>query len=242
MTRGQLSPTPRSTVNRSRKRAATDRAALDDVLDSALICHLGVVVDGSPVVLPTGFGRDGDVLYLHGSTGARSLRLAEQGADVCVTVTVLDGIVYARSVFHHSVNYRSAVVHGRARAVTDEAAKLHGLRVLTEHLAPGSWDHARQPDRKELAATTVLALDLTEASVKIRTGPPADDEADVDAGTAWAGVLPLRRSWGEPESCPLLPLGMPVPEHVASRPATGTQPTTGTRPATEWSAAAPPAG
>ncbi|GDY32598.1 pyridoxamine 5'-phosphate oxidase family protein [Gandjariella thermophila] len=221
MSRVPLSPTPRSTINRNRKRAATDRAALDALLDAALVCHLGIVVDGSPVVLPTGFGRDGDVLYLHGSTGARSLRLAERGADVCVTVTMLDGVVYARSVFHHSVNYRSAVVHGRARAVTDEAGKRHGLRVLTEHLAPGSWGHARRPDRRELAATAVLALDLTEASVKIRTGPPADDEADVAAGTAWAGVLPLRRSWGEPEPCRLLPAGTPVPDHVRGRPALG---------------------
>jgi uncharacterized protein len=221
MTRAPLSPTPRSTVHRLRERAATDRAALDAVLDSALVCHLGIVVDGSPVVLPTGFGRDGDVLYLHGSTGAHSLRLAAGGVDVCVTVTLLDGVVYARSVFHFSVNYRSAVVHGRARAVTDEANKLRALRVLTEHLAPGSWEHARRPDRRELAATAVLALDLTEASVKIRSAPPADDEADVAAGTAWAGVLPLRRSWGEPEPCPLLPAGTPVPGHVTARPAAG---------------------
>jgi nitroimidazol reductase NimA-like FMN-containing flavoprotein (pyridoxamine 5'-phosphate oxidase superfamily) len=221
MSRPPLSPTARSTIRRNSKRAVTDRAELDRVLDSSLICHLALVVDGSPVVLPTGCARDGDLLYVHGSSGARSLRTAADGVDVCVAVTLLDGIVYARSAFHHSVNYRSAVVHGRARPVTDDADKLRALRVLTEHLAPGSWEHTRQPDRKELAATAVLALDLGEASVKVRTGPPGDDEADVAAGTAWAGVLPLRRAWGTTEPCPLLPPGTPVPEHVTSRPAPG---------------------
>ncbi|WP_073486093.1 pyridoxamine 5'-phosphate oxidase family protein [Streptoalloteichus hindustanus] len=195
----------------------TDRSALHDVLDAGLVCHLGVVVDGSPLVLPTGYGRDGDTLYLHGSTGARSLRAAADGVDVCVNVTVLDGVVYARSVFHHSMNYRSAVVHGRATLVTDDDEKLHGLRVLTEHLAPGSWGHARLPNRKELAATAVLALDLTEAAVKVRTGGPVDDEEDIGTVPAWAGVLPVRQVFGEPEPCHLQPEGTPVPGHVRRR-------------------------
>jgi nitroimidazol reductase NimA-like FMN-containing flavoprotein (pyridoxamine 5'-phosphate oxidase superfamily) len=221
MSRPSLSPTDRSTIRRNSKRALTDRGALDALLDSALICHLGLVVDGTPLVLPTGCARDGDLLYVHGSSGARSLRTAAGEVDICVTVTLLDGIVYARSAFHHSVNYRSAVVHGRARPITGEADKLHALRVLTEHLAPGSWQHTRTPDRKELAATAVLALDLTESAVKVRTGPPVDDESDVAAGTAWAGVLPLRRAWGAPEPCPLLAPGTPVPEHISNRPAPG---------------------
>jgi nitroimidazol reductase NimA-like FMN-containing flavoprotein (pyridoxamine 5'-phosphate oxidase superfamily) len=215
--RKPLSPTARSTVQRGRKRAVAERATLDAVLDAGLVCHLAVLHDGAPLVLPTGYGRDGDTLYLHGSTGARSLRLAAEGAPVCVAVTLLDGVVYARSAFHHSVNYRSAVVHGQAVPVTDDDAKLHALRVLTDHLAPGSWDHARRPDRKELAATSVLALDLAEASVKVRAGGPVDDEADVTAGVAWAGVLPLRQQWQPPVPADDLPANTPVPAHVLAR-------------------------
>jgi nitroimidazol reductase NimA-like FMN-containing flavoprotein (pyridoxamine 5'-phosphate oxidase superfamily) len=212
-----LSPTPRSTVHRGKNRARTDRAALHAVLDAGLICHFAFVVDGAPVVIPTGYARDGDTLYVHGSSGARSLRAAADGVEVCVNVTLLDGIVYGRSVFHHSVNYRSAVVHGRARAITDDAEKLRGLRVLTEHLAPGSWDYARPPNKKELAQTALLALDLSEAAVKIRSGPPVDEDDDVAADTVWAGVLPVRREWGSVEPCPLLSESWEIPEHVAAR-------------------------
>jgi nitroimidazol reductase NimA-like FMN-containing flavoprotein (pyridoxamine 5'-phosphate oxidase superfamily) len=210
-----LSPTARSIVRRGAARARSDRAELYAVLDAGLVGHLGVVLGGAPVVLPTGYGRHGDTLYLHGSTGAASVRGAA-GTPVCFTVTHLDGVVYARSAFHHSVNYRCAVVHGTARPVTDPAERLLGLRVLTEHLAPGSWTATRQPDRKELAATAVLALDLGEASVKVRTGPPGDDERDLDA-PVWGGVLPLRTVVGEPESDPLLPPGTPVPARVRER-------------------------
>ncbi|MGY1916167.1 pyridoxamine 5'-phosphate oxidase family protein [Blastococcus sp. SYSU DS0973] len=216
-----LSPTDRSTVRRGAKRARTDRADLHTVLDAGLIGHLGVDLGGAPVVLPTGYGRNGNTLYLHGSTGAATLRAAGAGAPVCFTVTLLDAIVYARSAFHHSVNYRCAVVHGRARLVEDPDERLLGLRVLTEHLAPGSWTAARLPDRKELAATAVLALDLAEASVKLRTGPPGDDERDLAgpgvADPVWAGVLPLRTVAGEPEPCPLLPGGVGVPARVRDR-------------------------
>lgn len=212
-----LSPTPRSTVRRGATRARTDRAELHAALDAGLICHLGVVLDGAPVVLPTVYGRDGDVLYLHGSTGAATLRAAAAGAPVCVTVTHVDGVVYARAVFHFSMNYRSAVVHGRARLVTDPEERLAGLRAVTEHVAPGSWGHARLPNRKELAATALLALDLTEASLKVRTGPPVDEAEDVEAGGRWAGVLPLRTAVGEPVACPLLPTGGTTPTHVAAR-------------------------
>ncbi|WP_229679826.1 pyridoxamine 5'-phosphate oxidase family protein [Saccharopolyspora thermophila] len=216
MTR-QLSPTARSTIRRGSARARTERSDLHAVLDAGLICHLGLVVDGSPRVLPTGYGRRGDTLYVHGSTGARSLREAAAGAEVCVTVTHLDGIVYARSLFHHSVNYRSAVIHGRARGVVDADEKREALRVITEQLAPGSWAHARLPTRRELAATAVLALDLAEAAVKIRTGGPNDDAEDVAAGTAWSGVLPLERRWGTPQPAPDLPPDVEVPAHVRDR-------------------------
>ena len=216
-----LSPTARSTLRRNRQRARHDPAELYALLDAVLICHLGLVVDSAPVVLPTGYGRDGDTLYLHGSSGAASLLAASRGAPVCVTVTRLDGVVYARSAFHHSLNYASAVIHGTARKVTDPAELLHGLRTLVEHLAPGSWEHSRPPTRKEVAATTVLALSLDEASVKVRMGPPVDDGSDVAAGRAWAGVLPLTAHWGAPVPCPLLPANAPVPPHIAHRPPPG---------------------
>lgn len=208
-----LSPTPRSTLTRKSQRAAHERSALHEVLDAALVCHLGLVLNGSPVVLPTGYGRDGDTLYLHGSTGSGNVRAAATGVDVCVTVTILDGIVYARSLNNHSMNYRCAVVHGRARHVTDSGEKLHGLRVVTDHLAPGSWEHAREPNAKELASVSVLALDLAEASVKIREGAPGDDEEDVVANKAWAGVLPVRTVFGDP-----IPASdLPTPAHVTNR-------------------------
>ncbi|MDA3629538.1 pyridoxamine 5'-phosphate oxidase family protein [Saccharopolyspora sp. WRP15-2] len=210
----QLSPTERSTIRRGSARARTERSDLHEVLDASLICHLGVLVDGAPRVLPTGYGRIGDTLYVHGSTGARSLR---EAAEVCVTVTNVDGIVYARSAFHFSVNYRSAVIHGRARQVTDPDERWQALQVITEHLAPGSWEHARQPNKKELAATAVLALDLTEAAVKIRSGGPVDEDEDVEAGKAWAGVLPLETRWGAPEPADDLAADFEVPAHVRDR-------------------------
>jgi nitroimidazol reductase NimA-like FMN-containing flavoprotein (pyridoxamine 5'-phosphate oxidase superfamily) len=215
-----LSPTERTTLGRRKVRAVTDRAALYALLDEALICHLGVVRDGSPLVLPTGFGRDGDTLYLHGSTGASSLRIAETGLDVCVTVTLLDGIVYARSINNHSMNYRSAVVLGNARPVLDADAKLHSLRVISDHLAPGSWEHARAVNAKEFAAVSVLALDLAEASLKVRATGPGDDTADVEANTSWAGVLPIHTVFGEPEPCTDLSDDFPIPPHVTARAAT----------------------
>ncbi|WP_219469292.1 pyridoxamine 5'-phosphate oxidase family protein [Nonomuraea rhizosphaerae] len=210
-----LSTTPRTTLGREKDRGSDDRNDLYNVLDTALICHLGVVVDGHPMVVPTGYGRVGDTLYLHGSTGAKSLR-AGGGGEVCVTVTHVDGIVLARSVFHHSFNYRSAIIYGRARVLTDPDERLTGLRALTEHLAPGQWDYVRQPTRKELAKTAVLALSLDEASVKMRGGGPKDDEEDYEL-PLWAGVLPLVTSWGEPVPDPVLPEGIDVPVHISGR-------------------------
>ncbi|MFC4531274.1 pyridoxamine 5'-phosphate oxidase family protein [Sphaerisporangium dianthi] len=208
-----LSSTPRTALRRGSARARTDRSELYAVLDAGLICHVGVVVDGSPMVVPTGYGRIGDTLYLHGSTGSASLRA---GGEICVTVTHLDGIVLARSAFHHSVNYRSAMIYGTPRTVEDPQERLAGLRAITENLAPGQWEATRPPDRKELAATAVVALSLAEASVKVRQGPPKDDEEDY-ALPVWAGVLPLRVTWGAPEPDPALPPGTPVPAHITGR-------------------------
>jgi len=214
-----LSPTDRTTLRRHRDRARQDRTDLYAVLDEALICHLGIchlgaLAGAAPMVLPTCFGRIADTLYLHGSTGSASLA-AGTGGSVCVTVTLLDGLVYARSVMHHSANYRSAVVYGTARPVTDKDEKLRALEAIVEHTTPGSWGHAREPSGKELAATAVLALDLAEASLKVRTGPPVDDEQDVLTDAAWAGVLPVRTAFGESEPCPLLAPDTAVPRHVA---------------------------
>jgi hypothetical protein len=199
MSTSPLSSTERTRIGRHSERGADERQELYDILDAGLVCHLGVIVNGSPRVVPTGYGRDGDTLYLHGSTGATSLRADE----VCVTVTHLDGILLARSTFHHSMNYRSAMIYGRPRLVTDPEEKLSGLRVLVEHLAPGRWDVARRPNRKELAATTLLALPLEEASVKTRQGPPGDEEEDY-ALDVWAGELPVRHVTGDPVPDPLL--------------------------------------
>jgi nitroimidazol reductase NimA-like FMN-containing flavoprotein (pyridoxamine 5'-phosphate oxidase superfamily) len=215
MNTADLSSTPRTRLGRARERGRLDRTALYDVLDAGMICHLGMVVDGTPMVIPTGYGRDGDTLYVHGSTGARSLRNAAAG-EICVTVTHLDGIVLARSVFHHSVNYRSAMIYAVPRPVDADEEKLTALRAVSERLAPGQWDVARRPTRRELAATAVLALSLDEASVKMRQGPPVDDEEDYELDV-WAGVLPVRQAFGDPVADPRLREGVPVPEHIRDR-------------------------
>ncbi|OLZ67481.1 flavin-nucleotide-binding protein [Streptomyces sp. IMTB 2501] len=210
----RLPVTDRTRHRRLREQGSLERAELETILDAAFVCHLGVLVDGRPLVVPTVYGRDERWLYLHGSVASRSLA---GDTPVCVTVTHVDGLVLARSVFEHGVNYRSAVIHGMARKVTDPEEKLAGLRLLTEHSAPGQWSYARRPSRKELAATTVLALSLEEASVKIRTGAPDDGDGPDAALGLWAGVLPLTTVWGTPEPDPALPAGTAVPEHIARR-------------------------
>ena len=210
-----LSSTPRTTLRRHRERGMTDRADLYAVLDAGLICHLGVISGGVPMVLPTAFGRDGDTLYVHGSSANGAFGAAD-GQQVCVTVTHLDGLVCARSVFTHSVNYRSAVVFGTATMVLDEDERWQALRIITDHLIPGRWAAARQPTRKEMAATSVLSVPLTEASVKIRTGMPKDEPEDLGLDV-WAGVLPVWVTFGEPEPDPLLREEIPVPAHIRDR-------------------------
>jgi uncharacterized protein len=210
-----LSPTPRTRIRRLSERGRTERADLYAVLDAGLICHLGVIIDGAPRVLPTAYGRLDDTLYLHGSTANQSM-LAADGQPACVTVTHLDALVCARSVFHHSMNYRCAVVYGTARMVGDEAERLAALRVIVEQLIPGRWDAARQPTRKELAATAVLALPLAEASVKVRTGPPSDDAEDYELDV-WAGLVPARLEFGTPEPDAGLRAGIGVPAHILGR-------------------------
>jgi uncharacterized protein len=207
-----LSATGRTVLHRHRERGRSDRGDLYAVLDAGLVCHLGVIIGGVPVVLPTAYGRRGDLLYLHGSSANRSI-LAADGQDVCVTVTHLDGIVCARAVFSHSMNYRSAVVFGRARLLADDEERLSALRVITEQLIPGRWAAARPPSRKEMAATAVLEVPLSEASVKVRGGPPADDPQDY-ALDAWAGVVPATLTFGEHQPDPSLAPGTPVPEHI----------------------------
>ncbi len=209
----ELSPTDRTRVRRVPHRAVRDVAALHAVLDEGLICHVGFVDGATPVVTPTSYGRDGDRLYLHGSTGSRMMRLLAAGAPVCVTVTLLDGLVLARSVMHHSMDYRSAVIFGAPRAVTDPAERRRAFETIVEHLVPGRWSDARHPDRKEDAATAIVALDLTEASVKMRTGPPSDDERDLDDGT-WAGVLPVTPRVGAPIADAHTPPGTRPPPYA----------------------------
>lgn len=207
----------RTTLTRKKHRARHDRAALHEVLDQALVCHLGLIRDGYPVVLPTGFGRSGETIYLHGSTGARNLLEAAEGTEVCVTVTLIDGIVYSRSVNDHSTNYRSAVIYGTPRPVTERDAKLQALRALTDHLAPGSWEYARPVNAKELAAVSVLALDLSEASVKVRTDGPGDPPSEAANSHAWAGVLPIGTSFGAPIPADDLDPAIETPPHILER-------------------------
>lgn len=206
-------PTQRTQIKRLPKRGEYDRQTIYEILDEALICQVGFVVNGQPFVIPTAYGRVGDRLYIHGSPASRMLRTLKEAVEVCVTVTLLDGLVLARSAFHHSMNYRSVVVFGQAVVVDNADEKLEALKAFTEHVMPNRWAAVRPPNRQELAGTLVLALPLTEASAKIRSGPPVDDEADYE-WPVWAGELPLQLSALEPVADPRLATDITLPPHV----------------------------
>jgi len=205
----------RVTVKRFPQRGFYDRVVIDAILDEGLICHVGFSVDSQPFVIPTIHARDGDRLYFHGSQASRMLRALRGGIPVCVTVTLLDGLVLARSAFNHSMNYRSVVILGTAVEVADPAAKLAALKTISDHVIPGRWEEVRPPNRLELEGTTVLAVPITEASAKIRRGPPMDDDPDY-ALPVWAGQLPLKLEVQAPIADPRLAPSIAVPGYVAS--------------------------
>ena len=208
-------PSARTRVVREPQRAVYDRDTINQILDEAFICHVGFIVDGQPFVIPTSYGRDSDNLYIHGSAASRMLRQISQPSPVCVTVTLLDGLVLARSVFNHSMNYRSVVILGEAQLIDDPAEKLAALRVLSEHILPGRWEQARQPNEQELKATSVLRLSLAECSAKVRTGPPIDDAEDMNF-PVWAGVLPLDVFPGAPIPDAALAAEIPLPPNISN--------------------------
>jgi nitroimidazol reductase NimA-like FMN-containing flavoprotein (pyridoxamine 5'-phosphate oxidase superfamily) len=209
----QFTPTKRTQVQRLPDRGAYDSETVYPILDEAFLCHVGFVADGQPYVIPTGFARIGDTLYIHGSAASRMLRTLAGGIQVCVTVTLVDGLVLARSAFHHSMNYRSVVILGQATQVENRDEKLRVLEAFTEHIVAGRWSGLRPVTDSELKATTVLALPLAEVSAKIRKGPPKDEAADYEL-PIWAGVIPLRLVASAPEPDPKLPGGIATPEHA----------------------------
>ncbi len=192
-------PTSRTKVRRLSKRAVYDKAPVHAILDEGFLCHVGFAQDGQPYVIPTLYARAGEMLYMHGSGASRMLKTLAEGVAVCVTVTLVDGYVLARSAFHHSMNYRSVTVLGRARLVTDSAEKLEALRLITDHIVPQRWDEVRAPNELEMRQTVVLAMPLEEVSAKVRVGPPADDEEDYQL-PVWAGVVPMHTQLGLPVS------------------------------------------
>jgi nitroimidazol reductase NimA-like FMN-containing flavoprotein (pyridoxamine 5'-phosphate oxidase superfamily) len=206
-------PTPRTRLVREADRAVYDRETAYRILDEGFLCHVGFVVEGQPFVIPTSYGRKEDSLYIHGSAASRMLRSLKEGLPVCVTVTLLEGLVLARSIFNHSMNYRSVVVLGKAMLVDDPEEKLAALRLLSEHIIPGRWADARQPNDHELKATSVLRLPIEEFSAKVRLGPPIDDEEDYSFPT-WAGVVPLKMVAGEPINDPRLDPTRQVPAYA----------------------------
>ena len=205
--------TQRTQIKRLPQRGEYDRQTIYEILDEGLICQVGFVANGQPFVIPTAYGRVDDRLYIHGSPASRMLRTLKEGVEVCVTVTLLDGLVLARSAFHHSMNYRSVVVFGQATLVDNANEKLEALKAFTEHVMRDRWAEVRPPNRQELAGTLVLALPLTEASAKMRSGAPVDDEADYEL-PVWAGELPLRSTTLEPVADPRLATDIALPAYV----------------------------
>jgi len=211
----QLAQTERTTLKRLPKRGSFDREVINAILDEGFVCHVGFIADDKPVVIPTGYARVDEHLIIHGSQASRMLRALGKGIDVCVTVTLIDGLVLARSAFHHSMNYRSVVIFGRAQVIDGRADKRAALRALSKHMIPGRWDYVREPNESELQQTTVLSVPLAEASAKIRTGQPVDDDEDYDL-PIWAGILPLRMSAEDAVADPLLRMDVEIPAHVLS--------------------------
>jgi nitroimidazol reductase NimA-like FMN-containing flavoprotein (pyridoxamine 5'-phosphate oxidase superfamily) len=205
--------TERTTLKRLPKRGLYDREEVYKILDEGFICHVGFILNNQPFVIPTGYARKDDRLFIHGSQASRMLRTLKGGVDVCLTVTLIDGLVMARSAFHHSMNYRSVVVFGHAEVVENREEKLAALFAFSEHIVPGRWNEVREPTEAEMNATMVLALPLTEASAKVRTGPPLDDEEDYQL-PVWAGVVPLKLRAGEPVPDPKLSEGIDVPDYL----------------------------
>ncbi|NJR63646.1 MAG: pyridoxamine 5'-phosphate oxidase family protein [Cyanobacteria bacterium CRU_2_1] len=211
----QFTVTSRTQIKRIPQRGQYDCHTIYQILDEGLICHVAFAIEGQPFVIPTAYGRVDDQLYIHGSPASRMLRSLQKGIDVCITVTLLDGLVLARSAFHHSMNYRSVVIFGTATLVQDEAQKFEALKAFTEHIVPGRWAEVRQPARQEVAGTMVLSLPLTEASAKVRSGHPSDDEEDYLL-PVWAGVIPLRLVADIPINDPRLASEIAVPNHVTN--------------------------
>ena len=205
--------TKRTELRRIPNRGSHDWETINQILDAGFLAHVGFCVDGQTFVIPTLYGRDGEKLYLHGSAVSRMLRELETGIPTCVTVTLVDGLVLARSAFHHSMNYRSVVAFGSARKIADPERKVESLRIISEHLIPGRWADVRKPSEKELKATTVLEFSISEASSKLRTGPPLDDESDYDL-PVWAGVLPLAMKFRPPIPDNRLIKGVTLPDYV----------------------------
>ena len=206
-------PTTRTRVVREPQRAVYDREEVYRILDEAFLCHVGFSVDGQPFVIPTSYGRKDANLYIHGSAASRMLRQMKEAVPVCVTVTLLDGLVLARSIFNHSMNYRSVVILGKATLVEDAKEKLEGLKVLSDHIIPGRWEDSRPPNEQELKATSLLRVPIEEFSAKVRTGPPIDDAEDMNFPT-WAGVLPLEIKAGAPINDAQLDAGVHVPTYL----------------------------
>src|SRR5216683_7741355 len=211
----KLPQTARTTLKRLPQRGNYDRELINQILDEGFICHVGFVVDDEPFVIPTGYARVDDKLFIHGSQSSRMLRALEKGIDLCVTVTLIDGLVLARSAFHHSMNYRSVMIFGKAKVLIGRQEKVAALRAFTEHIIPRRWSEVRQPNEQELKATTVLRLPLQEASAKTRTGDPVDDEEDY-ALDMWAGVIPLKLSSGEPIADDRMKEGVSIPPSVSN--------------------------
>ena len=205
--------TVRNQVKRMPERGHYDAATIYPIIDAALICHVGFVLDGQPFVIPTLHARQGDTILLHGAKGSRLLRHIQSGGEVCITITLIDGIVLARSVFHHSINYRSVVLFGTGAVIADEQARLQALETFTERLIPGRWQDARQPNALELKQTTIVAVPIASASAKLRSGPPGDEAEDYDL-PVWAGILPLQQIAGAPVADPQLTPGVELPDYI----------------------------